>query len=172
MFRVLRRDFDLLNDEIAVHGLGCEARDGLFPLSVEVAKSLRWPFPPACRAKGCFMRRARGVPQATFSPYPTRKRLIFPFLKKMALKHRKTRVPPACGGKVGLSAACGRLFPLPVEEKVISWTWCAAWCSHSCFPPRLSTKNDSWTWRALAMGFSSLPVEEKGTCVIKSPKPN
>ena len=58
--------FDLLDEEIAVHGLGCEARDGLFNLPVQVAKSSRWPFPPVCRGKGCFMRRTRGVPEAHF----------------------------------------------------------------------------------------------------------
>ena len=127
----------LPDDEIAVHGFGCEARDGLSSLPVEIAKSSRWPFPPACRGKGRFMRRTRGVPEATFSPCPTRKRHIFPCLNKTALKHSKTRFPPACGGKVCLSAACGRFSPLPVEEKAISWTWCALAMG---FPPCLSRK--------------------------------
>ena len=39
-----------------------------------------------------------------------------------------------------LVCSCDRLFPLPVEEKAVSWTW-----------------------RALAIGFFLLPVEEKGS---------
>ena len=36
-----------------------------------------------------------------------------------------------------MSAACGRLFPLPVEEKAVLWTWCAF---PMAFPPCLSRK--------------------------------
>ena len=60
--------------------------------------------------------------------------------------------PPACGGKVCLSAACGRLSPLPVEEKAISWTWCALAVG---FPPLPGEeKTISWTWCVLEIGFS------------------
>ena len=131
----------LLDDGIAGHGLGCEARDGLFPLAVQVATSSRWPFTPACRGKGCYMRRTRGVPEATFSPCPTRKRYKSPFLNKWpsnTVKHyfppclsRKRlfecclrwAFPPACRGKdciMDLASACDGLFPLSIQEKSIS----------------------------------------------------
>ena len=45
---------------------------------------------------------------------------------------------------------------LPVEEKVISWTWCAA-CD-GLYPEE---KAITGTWRALAIPFPPLPVEEK-----------
>ena len=50
-----------------------------------------------------------------------------------------------------LDCACDGLFPLPVEEKAVSWTWCALAMGFS--PLSVEEKAVSWTWCALAMGF-------------------
>ena len=43
------------------------------------------------------------------------------------------------------------LTPLPVDEKAVSWTWCALAMGFS--PLSVEEKAVSWTWCALAMDF-------------------
>ena len=62
---------------------------------------------------------------------------------------------PACRGKgriMVLVRACDGLFLLPIDEKAISWTWCALAMGFSPLP--VEEKAVSWTWCALAMSFS------------------
>ena len=70
----------------------------------------RWPSHPACWGKGCFMRRARGVPEATLSLCPTRKRRIFTFSEK-------TISWTWCVLEIGFSPCLSRKRPFQVSPR-------------------------------------------------------
>merc|ERR1711900_97212 len=135
--------------------------DGLFALPVD-EKAVSWTW--------CAL--AMG-----FSPCLTRKRpshglgvrLRWPF-------------PPACRGKgrlMDLARVRDGLFPLPVEEKAVSWTWLAfAMAFSPClsrkgpshglcarlrwpFPPACRGKGRLMALVCVCDGLSPLPVEEK-----------
>ena len=93
--------------------------------------------------------------------------------------------PPACRGKgriMDLVCACSGLFPLPVEEKAVSWgapepkitfSLCLSrkraytlWAitrgvPFASFSPCLTRKRPSWDSACGCDGLSPLPVEEK-----------
>jgi len=104
----------LINLKVVFMNWACVC-DGLFPLPVE-EKVASWTWSALAMA---------------FSPCLSRKRfgarLRWPF-------------PPTCRGKgrlMDLVRVCNDLFPLPVEEKAVSWTWCAFAVA---FSPCLSRK--------------------------------
>ena len=112
----------LLDDGIAVHGLGY-ACDGLPTLPVGEKAIIG----------GVQTRDVDGL-----LPLPIEENAKSWINFRAPRNCSRWTFPPACGGKVCLSAACGRLSPLPVEEKAISWTWCAF---AMAFIPCLSKKN-------------------------------
>merc|ERR1711964_330053 len=140
---------------------------------------LRWPFPPACRGKGRLMDLVCACDG--FSPLPVEEKAVSwtplafamafsPCLSRKGPSHGlcarlRWPFPPACRGKgriVDLVCVCDCLFPLPVEERAVSWTWCAF---AMAFPPCLSRKRPS---HGLGLhlvcfcdGLFPLPVEEK-----------
>ena len=56
------------------------------------------------------------------------------------------------------ACACDGLFPLPVEEKAVSWSWCALAMG---FSPCLSERRPS---HGLAMGFSPCLSRKRQSC--------
>ena len=82
----------------------------------------RWPFPPACRGKGRLMLLSWTwcAFAMAFPPCLSRKRPFHGLGSRL-----RWPFPPACRGKDRLMdfvRICDGLFPLPVEEKAVSWT--------------------------------------------------
>jgi len=113
-----------------------------------VGLRLQWdyhPFSPACRRKGRPMDLACACDK--LSPLPVEEKAVswiwlalaigFSSVSPCLSRKRPSdglgvrlrwAFPPACRGKgriMVLVCACDELFPLSVEEKVVSWTWCA-----------------------------------------------
>ena len=131
---------------------GC-ACDGLSPLPVEekaimgLGVRLRWPFPPACQGKG-----HHGTWRAlamAFSPCLSRKRRPLEldehemFMDSAALAMAFSPCLSRKRPSWDLACACDGLFPLPVEQKAVSWTWHALAMGFSPFFPCLSRKRPS-----------------------------
>ena len=119
--------FTLPVEEKGLHAVGDNAWCSLcvlFPLPdaekaiVGLGVRLRWPFPSACRGKG-----HHGTWRALAIAFPSclsRKRLFHGLGSRL-----RWPFPPACRGKDRLMdfvRICDGLFPLPVEEKAVSWT--------------------------------------------------
>ena len=114
------------------HGRPQESSAGVLAMAFSLCLSMKRQFQGS---PGRPWESSAGVLAMAFSPCLSRKRpshglgarLRWPF-------------PPACRGKgriVDLVCVCDGLFPLPVEEKAVSWTWCAL---AMAFPPCLSRK--------------------------------
>ena len=108
---------------------------------------LRWAFPPACRGKGPLML----FQSSSMGFHPCLSRKI-PF---------RAAFPSACRGKghlMDLVRACDGLSPQPVEEKIISWTWCVLEIG---FSPCLSRKRLSHGLGACLRWASPLCLSRK-----------
>ena len=112
--------FPCLSRKRPYHGLGVRLR-WAFPPACQREGPLMdwlWAFPLACRGKG-----HHGTWRALAIAFPSclsRKRLFHGLGSRL-----RWPFPPACRGKDRLMdfvRICDGLFPLPVEEKAVSWT--------------------------------------------------
>ena len=169
--------FSLPVEEKAVSWTWCALAMGFSPclsrkrLCRGLGVRLRWAFPSACRGKGrivdlaCACNWLFPLPVEEKAVSWTWRALAMGFSPCLSSKRPSHGLGmrlqwafplffPACRGKGRLMVlvyACDGIFPLPVEEKAVSWT----------FHPACRRKGRNRTSRALAIAFSPCPSKKR-----------